>query len=109
MSFQIFPRSLRCAEMPARRIRLDRSDAPPVVPERGLVELMNAACSAATESLNGSILELQYGKCLMSLPVSLVRLGYLDVVCPVSKDAPAWRSVATAGLVTAFGYRRAEL
>ncbi len=105
MSFQIFPRSLRCAEMPARRIRLDRSDAPPVVPERGLVELMNAACSA----LNGSILELQYGKRLMSLPVSLVRLGCLDVVCPVSKNAPAWRSVATASLVTAFGYRRAEL
>ena len=37
----IVPRPLRCEEMPAHRIHLERNHAP-VVPERGLIELRNA-------------------------------------------------------------------
>ena len=53
------------------------------------------------------IMELRWHQRLVSLLVSPLLLGFVDVVCPASKDA--WRSVVTAGLVTVFGYRRAEL
>ena len=64
-----------------------------VVPERGLVESRNA--------------DGDYGISVAS--VSPLLPGFVDVACPASKDAPAWSSLVTAGLVTVFSYRRAEL